>query len=135
MAFFIHRMITQPGRLTRGAWLVVLASLAVSCATMIRPPANFLRTDNGATGQWLNTVVDVDIAETRIVYLPLTDAFAGMKLAIGRADAPIESLKIALHAHRITRRQALWLLAEKYGLNVSIERVRGQPPYFGISRK
>ena len=79
--------------------------------------------------------MDVDIVEVRIIHLPLTDAFAGMKLAIARADAPVESLRVALHAHQVTRRQALWLLAEKYGLNVTVERVRGQPPYIAISRR
>lgn len=119
----------------RPAILALLVSLAVSCATMIQPPPNFLRTADNSTDRWLDTAVDVDVAEVRIIHLPLTDAFAGMKIAIARADAPVESLKVALHAHQVTRRQALWLLAEKYGLNVSVEHVRGQPPYIGISRQ
>ena len=119
----------------RPAALVFLVCLAVSCATLVRPPSDFLRAADNSTDRWLGTAVDVDIAEVRIIHLPLTDAFAGMKLAIARADAPVESLKVALHAHQVTRRQALWLLAEKYGLNVSVERVRGQPPYIGISRQ
>ncbi len=132
---------TETGRqvlrvwLLRPAALVLLVCLAVSCATLVRPPSDFLRAADNSTDRWLGTAVDVDIAEVRIIHLPLTDAFAGMKLAIARADAPVESLKVALHAHQVTRRQALWLLAEKYGLNVSVERVRGQPPYIGISRQ
>jgi hypothetical protein len=102
---------------------------------MIQPPSHFLRAADNPTDRWLDTVVDVDIAEVRIMHLPLTDAFAGLKLAIARADAPVESLKVALHAHQVTRRQALWLLAEKYGLNMAVEHVRGQPPYIGISRQ
>jgi hypothetical protein len=121
--------------LLRSAALVFLVCLAVSCATLVRPPSDFLRAADNSTDRWLDTVVDVDIAEVCIIHLPLTDAFAGMKLAITRADAPVESLRVALHAHQVTRRQALWLLAKKYGLNVSIERVRRQPPYIGISRQ
>ena len=121
--------------LLRPAALVFLVSFAVSCATMIQPPPHFLRSADNSTDRWLDTVVDVDIAEVRIMHLPLTDAFAGMKLAIARADAPVESLKVALHAHRVTRRQALWLLAEKYGLSMTVEHVKGQPPYIGISRQ
>ena len=132
---------TETGRQIRRVWLlgpatlVLLVCFAVSCATLVRPPSDFLRTADNSTDRWLDTVVDVDIAEVRIIHLPLTDAFAGMKLAIARADAPVESLRVALHARQVTRRQALWLLAEKYGLNVSVERVRGQPPYIGISRQ
>jgi hypothetical protein len=124
-----------------GAWLlrsaaaVFLISLAVSCATTVQPPRDFLRAADKSTDQWLDTVVNVDIADVRIMHLPLTDAFAGVKLAIARADAPVESLKVALHASRVTRRQALWLLAEKYGLNMTVEHVRRQPPYIGISKE
>ena len=132
---------TETGRqvlrvwLLRPAALVLLVCLAVSCATLVRPPSDFLRATDNSTDRWLDTVVDVDIVEVRIIHLPLTDAFAGMKLAIARADAPVEWLKVALHAHQVTRRQALWLLGEKYGLNVSVEPVRRQPPYIGISRR
>ena len=134
-------MLTETGRQIKRAWLlrpavlVFLVSLAVSCATMIQPPPNFLRANDSSTDRWLDTVVNVDFAEVRIIYLPLTDAFVGMKLVIGRADAPVESLKVSLHARQVTRRQALWLLAEKYGLNVTVQRVRRQPPYIGISSR
>ena len=122
-------------RVLRPAALALLVSLAVSCATMIQPPPNFLRAADNSADRWLDTVVDVDVAEVRIIHLPLTDAFTGMKLAIARADALVESLRVTLHAHQVTSRQALWLLAEKYGLNVNVEHVRGQPPYIGISRQ
>jgi len=122
-------------RLWRIILSAVLISLAVSCATAIRPRQTFLRLADSSWNQWLDTVVDVDMAEVRLVHLPLTDVFGGMKLAIARADAPVESLKVSLHVHRITRRQALWLLAEKYGLSMTVERVPGQPPYIGISKE
>jgi hypothetical protein len=136
-----YQTITDSGKQMRRVWLlfpaalVLLVCLSVSCATLVCPPSDFLRATDNSTDRWLSTVVDVDIAEVRIIHLPLTDAFAGMKLAIARADASVESLRVALHARQVTRRQALWLLAEKYGLSVSVQRVRGQPPYIGISRQ
>jgi len=123
---------------TRLWWLIlpaVLASLAVSCATTVRPPQAFLGSTDSSWNQWLDTVVDVDMAEVRIVHLPLTDAFVGMKLAIARADEAVEPLKVSLHVNQVTRRQALWLLAEKYELNMTVEHVPGQPPYVGISKE
>jgi hypothetical protein len=106
----------------------------VSCATTVRPPSGFLRTTDNSSTQWLDTTVNVDLAEVRMAHLSLTDAFAGMKLAIARADAPVESLKVTLHAGQVTRRQALWLLAQRYGLRLSIERVKGQAPYIAVSK-
>jgi hypothetical protein len=46
----------------------------------------------------------------------------------------VESLKITLHASAITRRQALWLLAQKYELMMIVQQLPGQPPYIGISK-
>lgn len=127
----------HPGNtwLVRAVLPAILVSLAVSCATSVQPPRSFLRSADNSSDQWLNTVVDVDIAEVRVVHLPLTEAFAGMKLAIARADTPVESLRVALHAKRVTRRQALWLLGKKYGLTMTVEYVKGQPPYIGISKE
>lgn len=86
--------------------------------------------------QWLDTQQpDVDVAEVRIMHLPLTDAFMGMKLAIGRADASLESLRVTLHANEITRRQALWLMAQKYDLRMTVEQVAGQPSYISLSQE
>ena len=127
-----HPTSTWPSRV---ALPMLLVTLAVSCATSVRPPQHFLRSADNASTQWLNTVVDVNITDVRVTRLPLTDAFAGMKLAIARADAPVESLRVTLHAHQVTRRQALWLLAQKYGLTMTVQRVRGQPPYIGILKK
>jgi hypothetical protein len=79
--------------------------------------------------------VDVDLAEVRIIHLPLTDAFSGLRIAITRADAPVELLKVTLHASKITRRQVLWLLSRKYALTMTVQRLPGQPPYVGISRE
>jgi hypothetical protein len=112
-----------------------LVVLAVSCATMIRPPQEFLSSTDKLWNQWLDTAVDVDLAEVRIIHLPLTDAFSGLRIAIARADAPVESLKVTLHASQITRRQALWLLSQKYELTMIVQQLPGQPPYIDISKE
>ena len=111
-----------------------LVVLAVSCATMIHPPRGFLSSTDDSWNRWLDTTVDVDLAEVRIIHLPLTDTFSGLRIAIARADAPVESLKVTLHASQITRRQALWLLSQKYALSMTVQQLPGQPPYIAISR-
>lgn len=116
------------------AFPLFVVMLAVSCATMIHPREDFLSSADKSWNQWLDTPVDVDLAEVRIIHLPLTDAFSGLRIAITRADAPVESLKVTLHASGITRRQALWLLAQKYELTMVVQQLPGQLPYVGISR-
>src|SRR5258708_1785045 len=96
-------------RLLRPALLLLIASLAVSCATTMPAPRTFLNTTDASLNQWLDARLNVDFAEVRVMHLPLTNAFAGMKMAITRADAPVESLRVTLHADDVTRRQALWL--------------------------
>jgi hypothetical protein len=102
---------------------------------MVHPPQAFLSSTDASYNQWLDATVDVDLAEVRIMHLPLTDAFSGLRLAIARADAPVESLKVTLHASQITRRQALWLLSQKYELTMNVQQLPGQPPYISISRE
>ena len=118
----------------RLAFPLFLVALAVSCATMIHPPQDFLSSTNESLNQWLDTTVTVDLAQVRIIHLPLTDAFSGLRIAITRADKPVESLKVTLHASEITRRQALWLLSQKYDLTMTVQQLPGQPPYVGISK-
>jgi len=122
----------RPRRLLPALLLMVI-SLAISCAT-IPAPQSFLNTTDGSLNQWLDTQLNVDFAEVRVMYLPLTDAFAGMKLAIAQADVPVGSLKVSFHADEITRRQALWLLTQKYELQMTVENVPGQPSYISVSR-
>jgi hypothetical protein len=114
---------------------LLLVVLAVSCATTIHPRWDFLSSTDDSWNRWLDTAVDVDLAEVRIIHLPLTDAFSGLRIAITRADAPVELLKVTLHASKITRRQALWLLSRKYELTMTVQHPPGQPPYIGISKE
>lgn len=121
-------------RLLRPSLLLLVVSLAISCATTIPAPQGFLSSSDSSLNQWLDTHLNVDFAEVRVMHLPLTDAFAGMKLAITRADADVESQKVSLHANEVTRRQALWLLTQKYDLQMTVENVPGQPSYISITK-
>jgi hypothetical protein len=121
-------------RLLRAVFLLLTVSLAGSCATVMPVPAHFLNGTDNSLNQWLDTRLNVDFAEVRVMHLPLTDAFTGMKMAITRADAPVESLRVSLHADDVTRRQALWLLTQKYDLQMTVENVPGHPSYISISR-
>ena len=115
-------------RLLRPALLLLMVSLTISCATTMPAPPRFLNGTDSSLNQWLDTRLNVDFAEVRVMHLPLTDAFAGMKMAITRADAPVESLRVSLHADDVTRRQALWLLTQKYDLQMTVENVPGILP-------
>ena len=97
-------------------------------------PQSFLNSTDASLNQWLDTRLKVDVAEVRVMHLPLTDAFAGMKMAITRADAAVESLRVTLHTDEVTRRQALWLLTQKYELQMTAENVPGHPSYISISK-
>jgi|ERR1017187_383015 hypothetical protein len=121
-------------RRLRPALLLLVISLAISCATTMPAPQSFLNSTDASLNQWLDTRLNVDFAEVRVMHLPLTDAFAGMKMAITRADAPVESLRVTLHADEVTRRQALWLLTQKYELRMTAENVPGHPSYISISK-
>ena len=122
----------RPRRLLPPLLLMVI-SLAISCAT-VPAPTSFLDTTDGSLNQWLDTQLNVDFADVRVMHLPLTDAFAGMKLAIAQADASVGSLRVSFHADEITRRQALWLLTQKYELQMTVENVPGHPSYISASR-
>lgn len=133
MTAILNRAAKMSG--VRFALPVLLAVLAVSCATMIHPPQTFLSSTDESWNQWLDTPVNVDLAEVRVMHLPLTDAFSGLRIAIAQADAPVESLRLTFHASDVTRRQALWLLARKYELTMTVQQLPGQLPYIGISKQ
>ena len=113
--------------------LVLIATLAAGCATTMPAPQDFLRSQDASWNQWMDQTVDVQLTDVRITHLPLTDAFLGVSIVMARADASIGSLPVTLHARQITRRQALWLIAKRYGLKMTVQNVPGQPPYIGIS--
>ncbi|HUI07208.1 MAG TPA: hypothetical protein VL486_09395 [Verrucomicrobiae bacterium] len=110
----------------------LVAAFVAGCATAPVPP-DFLRSKDAAWNQWMDTVVDVHLTDVRIAYLPLTDAFLGASIVIARADASLRWLPVTLHAERISRRQALWLISKRYGLKLTVETVPGQAPYIGVA--
>jgi hypothetical protein len=73
------------------AVFLFLLLLTASCATTITspPPPDFLRSTNASWNQWAEKVVAVHLTGVRITHLPLTDAFAGLRMVIARADEPI----------------------------------------------
>ncbi|HUJ08640.1 MAG TPA: hypothetical protein VL171_01315 [Verrucomicrobiae bacterium] len=122
--------------LSRTTAFFVAFFLVTGCASLIPPaPEGFLKSANDNWNQWANQTIDVDFTDVRITHLPLTDAFTGLHLVIARADAPIGSLPVTLHAQHITRRQALWLISRKYGLKLTLENVPGQPLYLGVAKQ
>jgi hypothetical protein len=121
-------------RRVRPVLFLLVISLVISCATTMPAPQAFLNSQDASLNQWLDTRLNVDFAEVRVMHLPLTDAFAGMKMAITRADAPVEFLRVSLHVDNVTRRQALWLLTQKYGFQMTAENVPGHPSYISISK-
>ena len=94
--------------------LLALSILTAACA--INPAAKFLPTTNPAWDTWLNTVVDIDRVNvplsdlTRQLFPDLNPDFIGI-------DG--ETL-VSLQAEHVTRRQALSLLADKYGLAMTL---------------
>ena len=119
------------------AGFLFLLLLSASCATTISspPPPAFLRSTTASWNQWADKVVDVHLTDVRITHLPLTDAFAGLRMVIARADDRIGSLPVTLHARQITRRQALWLVSNRYGLTMTVEDIPGQPSYLNIASR
>ena len=113
----------------------LITVLAVGCATTMPAPRDFLQSKDASWNQWMDQVVDVQLTDVRIAHLPLTDVFLGVSIVIARADARLRWLPVTLHAPQITRRQALWLIAKRYGLKMTVESISGQAPYIGIASR
>jgi hypothetical protein len=92
--------------------LLPLLLLFIACAGD-RPPADFLRTTAAPWNDWMNTIVSVDITNVPLGTLASRSAFQGLNLTLAGVDP---EYPVALQAERVTRRQALWKLAERYGL-------------------
>jgi hypothetical protein len=103
----------------------VLAVILVVCANAQSPP-DFLRAETKVWTDWMETVVDVRLKEVPIVELPMSAPFEQMNMAFGGRNAPPE-FRVSLDLKRVTRREALWLLAQKYGLTMKVGRVEGRP--------
>ena len=115
-------------RLRCVALLIALAG----CADL-GPPASFLRTDSKPFDEWLDTVVNVDLADVGLGTLATRPPFQGMNLVLKGVDP---DYRITLQAEKVTRRQALWQLANQYGLALTIGTTgQGATPFVVISNR
>lgn len=104
-------------------WLILVA-LALACAGN-RPPANFLRTEFQPWNDWMKTMVSVDLTNVPLGALFTRTPLQGMQLTLTDVDP---EYRIELLVEHASRRQALWMLAAKYGLSITVARdAAGQP--------
>ncbi len=61
-----------------------------------------------------------------------TPPFERTNIVIAQVDL---SLRVTLHAEHVTRRQALWLMAKKYGLSFTTGYRDGVPSYILITKR
>ena len=98
------------GAVTRA--LILPAILLLTACADNSPPAGFLR----PAGNWADAIVSVDITNLPLGSLGDRSAFQGMKIVLVGVDP---EYRIALQATAVTRRQALWQLANQYGLSMT----------------
>jgi hypothetical protein len=90
----------------------MLALLLAACASY-GPPPNFLRTDIQPWSDWLNTPVSVDFVNVPLGALGTRTSFEGLTVVCNGVDP---EYRVALQVEKVTRREALWKLANQYGL-------------------
>ena len=96
----------------------------VSCATLVVPDG-FLTTDDGSWTEWLAAPIDVEVKDMPLHLLPATREFQGADLAVKVPGAP--SIRITVRAKQVSRRQALWQIAQEYGLKMEFSPSEGSP--------
>jgi len=102
--------------------LAVIAIVALTGCAGLTAPKTFLQTDAKASHDWLNEFVEIDLHNVPLADLPKRGAFQGLNLILGDVDG---NAVVSLSAPRVTRRQALWKLADKYGLTMTVSRQEG----------
>lgn len=113
-------------------WLILPVVLfGFACASQ-RPPATFLHTDFKPWNDWMNGVISVDITNLPLGALATRSAFQGMTMTLNDVDL---EYRIALQADRVSRRQALWMLAGKYGLSMNVGTNAGLPSFIAITNR
>jgi hypothetical protein len=111
---------------------LLLPLLLAACASQI-PPPNFLRAESKPWNDWMETIVDVDFANVPLGSLPTRSPFEGMNLLLNGVDADYQ---IVLQAEHVSRRQALWQLANQYGLSLTVGATgQGATPFVVISNR
>ena len=117
----------------RFLWLIVPAILLLSACAGQRPPAAFLRPEYKPWNDWLNKVVDVNFANVPIGSLTTRAPFEQMNIVLSGIDP---DYRIALEAQNVSRRQALWMLANQYGLSINIvATAQGPAPTVAITNR
>lgn len=94
---------------------------------------NFLPTDSRAWNDWLNASVEVDLQKIPLADLARRGPFKDKPLVFTGVDG--EAIISLTAPDRITRRQALRLLAEQYGLTIAFVQRDGQPAALQISNR
>jgi hypothetical protein len=115
-------------------WFTLVVLALAGCASS-HPPADFLTTNNTVWTTWMESKVDVQLNDVPLSQLPQTPPFFQMNILIAANDAPLLSLRISLNAKGVTHRQALWMIAEKYDLLMTVGYIGGRPCYVEISKR
>ena len=113
-------------------WLILPVILSAFACASRHPPATFLHTDFKPWNDWMDGVVSVDITNLPLGALATRQAFQGMNMTLNDVDT---EYRIALQADKVTRRQALWLLAGKYGLSMNVGTNAGLPSFIVITNR
>lgn len=80
----------------------------------------------------MDTVVSVDFTNVPLRALSNRSPFQGVSMMLSELDP---EYSIALQAEHVPRRQALWMLAGKYGLSMSIGTNAGLPSFIAITNR
>ena len=106
---------------------VFVLAVATVVQTRAEPPPDFLRAETKVWTDWMETVVDVQLKDVPIFELSNVAPFERMNMGAGIKSGP--EFRVSLDVKHVTRREALWLLAVKYGLSMKVGRV-GDKPFF-----
>ena len=73
----------------------------------------------------MEIVVDVQLKDVPIFELSNVAPFERMNMVVGIKSS--SEFRVSLDVKHVTRREALWLLAVKYGLSMKVGRFEGKP--------
>ena len=102
--------------MARWRYLFLPILLAAFGCTSQRAPATFLHTESERWNDSMKERVDVDLTDVPLGSLGSRAPFREITFTLDDLDP---DYRITLQAQRVTRRQALWMLADKYGLSMS----------------
>jgi hypothetical protein len=113
--------------------VVCVAALAIVGQAGAEVPPDFLRAETKVWTAWMETVVDVQLKDVRISELSTVAPFERMNMGFACKDGNPD-FRVSLDVKHVTRREALWLLAAKYGLSMKVGRVEGKPVCVQITK-